>query len=271
MGLLVSVADDGEQAVQMARQNVYDAILMDIQMPGMDGYQATAQIRGLVPEAELISQQNSTVERVNQLRSNPNQIPIIAMTANALNGDNQKALQAGMSDYVSKPVDIAQLASVLARWMGQPSFQNNAEPEKNSPSAGAPKEGIPVLIPSPETPEELDHLPATLESIDMVSALVRLGNNKKLYRRLLLLFHADHAHDGTAIRAALQVNDLEIARRLAHTLKGLAGTVGADELRTVAKDLEMAIAEGQEPLFESLLMQVEQRLAIVISSIALVA
>lgn len=277
MGLLVSVADDGEQAVQMARQDVYDAILMDIQMPGMDGYQATAQIRGLtptfqqgelVPNSEFISPQSSLLERDKPLRSNFAQIPIIAMTANALNGDNQKALEAGMSDYVSKPVDIAQLASVLAHWVGQPSLQNNAELGKNSPSASGPK--VEILVPNP-APEVQDHLPATLESIDMVSALARLGNNKLLYRRLLLLFHADHAHDGTAIRAALQVNDLEIARRLAHTLKGLAGTVGADELRTVAKDLEMAIAEGQEPLFESLLMQVEQKLAMVISSIALVA
>jgi len=250
MGLLVSVADDGIQAVQMAGQGGYDAILMDIQMPGMNGYQATAQIRGT------------------NLRSDPDQIPIIAMTANALNGDSQKAMEAGMSDYVSKPVDVAQLARVLARWLDQPSLEGEAGPGKDSQSIDDMQEAIPALVSPPEARAGNDLLPAALYSLDMVSALARLGNNKELYRRLLLMFLAEHAQDGTAIRAALKSNDIELAQRLAHTLKGLAGTVGAGELRAVAKDLEMAIAEGKEPLFEPLLMQLEQKLAVVMASIA---
>ena len=247
MGLLVSVADDGEQAVQMAGQGGYDAILMDIQMPGINGYQATAQIR-------------------KNRRSNAAELPIIAMTANALNGDSQKALDSGLDDYVSKPVDVAQLASVLARWLDHPSHETESE-QDNQPTDD-PQDAIPVLASASEARADQDLLPAALESIDMVSALARLGNNKELYRRLLLMFHADHTQDGTAIRAALQSNDLELARRLAHTLKGLAGTVGADELRAVAKELEMAIAEGNESFHEEYLAQVEQKLAIVMISIA---
>ena len=250
MGLLVSVAENGERAVQMAGQGSYDAILMDIQMPGMDGYQATMQIRGT------------------NLGSDLDKIPIIAMTANAQNGDSQKALEAGMSDYVSKPVDVAQLARVLAHWLDHPSIQNDAEHGKENQQTDIPKAGIPAPAYAPESHGGQGLLPAVLESIDMSGALTRLGNNEKLYRRLLLLFHADHNQDVTAIRAALQSNDLELARRLAHTLKGLAGTVGADELRTQAKDLEMAIAEGNEPLFEPLLIRVEQKLAVVMASIA---
>jgi CheY-like chemotaxis protein/HPt (histidine-containing phosphotransfer) domain-containing protein len=257
MGLLVSVADDGEQAVQMAGQGNYDAILMDIQMPGMNGYQATAQIR-------------------KNRRSNAVELPIIAMTANALDGDNQKALDSGLDDYIPKPVDVAQLASVLARWLDHPSLENGAEPGKESQPTDDPQVGIPILASPPEFragyhPDDRagqDLLPAALDSLDMVSALARLGDNKVLYRRMLLMFHAEHEQDVPAIRAALHSNDLKLARRLAHTLKGLAGSLGADELRAVAKDLEMAIAEGNEPAYEDLLSQVEQKLAVVMTSIA---
>ncbi len=248
MGLLVSVADDGEQAVQMAGQGNYDAILMDIQLPGMNGYQATAQIRGT------------------NLRSDPDQIPIIAMTANALNGDSQKALEAGMSDYISKPVEVAQLASVLARWLDHPSFETALG--KQSQPTDDPQAVFPVMSHPPKSRAGLDLLPATLDSIDMVSALARLGDNKVLYRSMLLMFHAEHTQDVPAIRAALQSNDLELALRLAHTLKGLAGSVGADELRAVAKNLEMAIAEEKEPVYQEYLAQVEQKLALVMASIA---
>jgi len=255
MGLQVSIANNGEQAVQMAGHGSYDAILMDIQMPGIGGYKATAQIRRAA-------------------RLNAAQPPIIAMTANAMKSDRQKAEEAGMNDYVSKPVDVVQLTSVLARWLDHPSLET--EPEKDSQPTDDPKKAILALASPPESRSGYqavdcsgqDLLLVALDSLDMVSALARLGNNKVLYRRLLLMFLADHTQDGTAIRAALKSNDIELAQRLAHTLKGLAGTVGAGELRAVAKDLEMAIAEGNEALFEPLLMQVEQKLAVVMASIA---
>jgi two-component system sensor histidine kinase/response regulator len=118
MGLRVSIAGDGEKAVQMARRGSYDAILMDINMPGMDGYQATAMIRS-------------------DTRSKSARIPIIAMTAYALDGDSQRALDAGLNDYVAKPVDVSQLANVLVRWMKiyYPGFaqanRTGVQPEEN--------------------------------------------------------------------------------------------------------------------------------------------
>jgi CheY-like chemotaxis protein/nitrogen-specific signal transduction histidine kinase len=98
MGLRVSVASNGEEAVEMVKTAQFDAVLMDIQMPGMDGYQASAQIR-----------QNQN--------KNALHLPIIAMTANAMESDRQKALDAGLNDYISKPVDVKQLALVLLRWV----------------------------------------------------------------------------------------------------------------------------------------------------------
>jgi CheY-like chemotaxis protein len=227
MGMQVSVASSGEQAVEMAVSSSFDAILMDINMPGMDGYQATAQIR-------------------NTTRSKSAQLPIIAMTAYALAGDDQKVLRAGLNDYVSKPVHVVQLANVLMHWLEHPDVFSDAH-------VGAEREPIP---PAPG-------------ALDMVSALARLDNNKELYHRLLLMFHADHTLDAQAIRAALQNNDSELARRLAHTLKGLAGTIGADELRAVAKQLESVILEANESLYDENLVLLEQKLMAVMAAIAM--
>jgi HPt (histidine-containing phosphotransfer) domain-containing protein len=112
-----------------------------------------------------------------------------------------------------------------------------------------------------------EFLPDALDFINMEAALARLDGNRKLYRRLLLMTHSDHALTAQAIRQALDGKDFELARRLAHTLKGVAGTIGADELRTAAKDLEMAIAEGNAALYDGTLRAVEQNLAVVMASI----
>ncbi len=254
MGILVSVADGGELAVLMAGQGDYDAVLMDIQMPGMDGYQATAQIRK------------------NQ-RSDANQLSIIAMTANAMDGDSQKALASGMNDYISKPVDVAQLASVLLRWIDRATAMSaavsvNENREFNDGGAVPKLEAQPELHLHASASTEREQLPAALASIDMVSALARLGNNQNLYRRMLLMFCAEHGKDGLAIRDALNSKEFELALRLAHTLKGLAGSIGAEELCAAAKDLETDIRTGKETIEEGLLARVEQKLMVVIASVA---
>jgi PAS domain S-box-containing protein len=246
MGLQVSAANNGEEAVEMARKDHFDAVLMDIQMPGMDGYQTTAKIRELaarVPHANLA------------------QLPIIAMTANAMESDRQKAMDAGLNDYVSKPVDVAKLVNVLLRWVKPPAVL--------IPGLAAPSE-VPVgLGASNSVLESVRYeLPSTLDSINMVAALGRLGENKALYRRLLLLFHAGHEYTAVAIRAALKRDDIGLATRLAHTLKGVAATVGAEELSAATKMLEQAIAEGNALLYNEYLDQVDQKLAVVMAAIA---
>jgi len=208
LGLQVTLAVNGEEAVEKVKAGFFDAVLMDIQMPGMDGYQATALIR-------------------QDARFDADHLPIIAMTAHAMEGMRQKTLEAGLNDYISKPVNIDQLASMLLRWIG--------EREK------------PVSVSVTRIPAD-DELPAVLDSIEMNSALERLGGNKKLYKRLLLLFHSDHINKVQEIRSALQNSDLELAGRLAHTLKGVAGTIGADGLRAAARELEAAISEGNTAL-----------------------
>jgi PAS domain S-box-containing protein len=240
MGLQVAIANNGEEALELVMKEHFDAVLMDIQMPGMDGYQTTAQIRAYA-------------------HMNAAQLPIIAMTANAMESDRQKALEAGMNDYVSKPVDVTKLASVLLRWVNLPAEMNSTVSTSESQGTYDP-DGVSELV--------RGELPSTLNSINMVAALARLDDNKQLYRRLLLLFHAEHEHTAQTIRAALKSDDPELARRLAHNLKGVAGIVGADELVTVSKNLEQAIAQGKELTYEQLLAQVEQKLDVAMAAIA---
>ena len=232
LGLLAFMSASGEQALTMVQEEHFDAILMDIQMPGLDGYQTTAHIRshpGL----------------------NPRAIPIIAMTANAQDSDRRKALEAGLNDYLAKPINLTQLANVLARWV--------------KPAAPAP---APAPVPARTVQAGQADLPESLAAIDMVSALARLGDNRKLYRRVLLLFESEHGRDIEKIRAAMQASDWELARRLAHSLKGLAGTLGADELYAAARTLETAFAGADSPAFEPALADVEQCLGVVLGAIA---
>ena len=249
MGQEVTIANDGEEALEMVMRDHFDAVLMDIQMPGMDGYQTTTQIRRLFPDPEL-GQQPGAI---------PSQLPIIAMTANAMESDRQKALEAGMNDYIAKPVDVATLADVLFRWINPQAVKMDAVTTSGSQETDD-ADGVPGLVQG--------ELPSTLDSINMAAALARLGDNIQLYRRLLLLFHAEHEHSVQTIRAALKGNDLELGTRLAHTLKGVAGTVGADELRAAAKLLEQAITEGNTPIYETCLADVDQKLTVVMAAIA---
>ena len=229
MGLQASLAGSGEQALAMVQEQAFDAILMDIQMPGMDGYLTTTRIR-INPGV------------------NDAAIPIIAMTANAMQGDREKALQAGMNDYVSKPIDLLELSRVLVDWV----------------IPGKAVAGPAAARPTPGTSEP----PTPASPLDMPAALARLGNNQPLYGRVLTLFQSEHTQAAAKIRAALAAQDHELARRLTHTLKGVAGTVGATDLFAAAKNLEAVIAAADPAAIEPALAQVEANLSAVLDAIA---
>jgi PAS domain S-box-containing protein len=231
LGLLVSVAPDGEQAIAMLNENNYAAVLMDIQMPGMDGYQATTRIRRDPCFAY-------------------DKLPIIAMTAHALVGEREKALQAGMNDYIPKPVDSVQLANTLLRWLA---------PLANSAGAKA-KDSLsqPGTLPA----EIIAHM-------NTQAALARLGGNLGLYKRLLYKFQTDHADAVQQIRSALQANDVVLAQRQAHTLKSVAATLGADVLSEGARQVEAALIASERLRLDDLLdqteLQIRQVLAVLVN------
>jgi signal transduction histidine kinase/CheY-like chemotaxis protein len=209
-GLNVALVNNGQEAVNAVKENEYDAVLMDVQMPVMDGYTATREIR--------------KDERFKEL-------PIIAMTAHAMAGDEDKSLQAGMNGHVTKPIDPDQLFSTLQKWI---------KPSEKRVQVQQPE--VPVEHPESDqaVPEE-EELPASLLGFDLTDGLKRLQGNKRLYRKLLLNFATDYCEAANDIRTALDAKDFEQTHSLVHNLKGLAGNLAATELQAAAVNLEKLV------------------------------
>ena len=207
--LFVDLAENGADAVRMVRENDYDVVLMDMQMPVMDGVEATRVIRSDPRFSDL---------------------PIIAMTANALVSDREMCLEAGMNDHIAKPIDPDQLFGVLLRWIKRPGdgMAAKAAPAK---SASEPKEAE-------------DSGPLVVDGIDVASALKRTGGNRKRYETLLRRFAQQQAGATQEIRKSLSMGDAATAERIAHSLKGASGTLGAAALSEAAAKTEAAIKHG---------------------------
>jgi signal transduction histidine kinase/DNA-binding response OmpR family regulator/HPt (histidine-containing phosphotransfer) domain-containing protein len=217
-GVTVDIAVNGREAVEMVgKGGHYDAILMDLQMPEMDGLEATRRIRA---------------------QAHGETTPIIAMTAHALLEERQRCLEAGMNDHVSKPIEFTTLFRTLGRWVG------GARPGGADPiRAAAPaRPAAPVAAAGPAA-APAGALPDRLGEIDVRGALRRLGD-AALYSRLVGGFVQKEATTAARITAALDAGDVPLATRLAHTLRGLAGTVGAMELAADAAGLEKTLQAG---------------------------
>ena len=205
VGLRVDVAPNGQEAVEQVQRAPYDAILMDIQMPVMDGYTATQVIRQDPRFAAL---------------------PIIAMTADAMVGDREKTMDAGMNDHLGKPVDPKMLFATLQRWVKPrtPLPVEETPAENNQASELPPHEGV--------------SFPEKLPGLDVEAGLERVAGNTTLYGNLLEKFQQNQCHALKTIQEALAQNKREEAIRCAHTLKGVAGNIGAMALHEAARDLE---------------------------------
>ncbi|MBF0213154.1 MAG: PAS domain S-box protein [Magnetococcales bacterium] len=212
VGVVVEVAGNGADAVEMLRRHCYDAVLMDVQMPVMDGYEATRRIRG---ELGL-------------------DVPVIAMTANAMVGDREKSLQSGMNDHVAKPIDPQHLYRTLHRWL-------------------APQEGGGGTVQAGSDPavrEEPEPMPPEIAGIDMGLALQRCAGSRTLLWRLLRRFAVDQDGVIERLRESWNRNESDAAVRVAHTLKGLAGSLGAEALRAAAQNLEHGFTATPESVPE---------------------
>ncbi len=206
-GYSVDLVWNGVEALQQLQKCQYDIIFMDMQMPEMDGLTATSEIRK---------------------QSQWQNLPIIAMTANVLQEDRDACFKAGMNDYLVKPIVVEQLHHALDRWLPQVSEllpQQNENQLKIEP--------------------QLDSavIPASIPGLDSHKGLKLLSGNVKLYRSLLEKFVAKQADSIDQIKTHIANNDWDSARRTAHTLKGLAGNLGADPLRVLSADLESLLAK----------------------------
>ena len=205
-GLRVDLACDGQQAVDRVQAHDYDLVLMDVQMPGMDGLEATRRIRASGLRTDL---------------------PIIAMTANAMASDREACLAAGMNDHVAKPINPARLFDTLRQWI------------RPRPGLGGP---MPDRAPADAPPTST--LP-DLPGIDVNDGLSRMMGRQDVYVSLLRKFATNHRQAAAQCRTALAEGDRDTAGRLAHTIKGLAGHIGAIVLQEAASLLETSLKQPE--------------------------
>ena len=205
-GIAVTLADNGSEALAMATHSRFDAILMDLHMPVMDGIEATHQIRALPQGGD---------------------VPIIAMTAAVMEDDRARCRQAGMVDFVPKPVDPDELLRVLGKYL-----------HSTPVLAGIDEQ---CAAPLPE-----------LAGFDLTTALRRMGGDRSLLERLLTDFSQEHQAFPEQLGALLAGGEIEQAAALLHSFKGVTGNLGMLDLNAIARDLESAVRAGQRPALDPL-------------------
>ena len=223
MGLSVDLAENGLQAVERVQHVPYDLVLMDCHMPVMDGYEATVRIRHDL-----------------QMR----QLPIIAMTANALPADRERCLAVGMDDHIPKPIDVGVLNNTLALWLGS--------------ADGTPQLPTPVG----------STLAASSADLDIRAALDRMGGDQAMYNRLLGRFRENQGDAIERLRHAQSQGDAATMLLRAHTLRGLAGNIGALALSRLAGELEQRLRDGMQvadPAIDQLVNQLDNAMAMALA------
>jgi len=262
LGMEVACASNGEEALAAVRAGDYDLVLMDCMMPVMDGMAATAEIR-----------------RLEQQRGRARTTPIVAITANALQGDRERCLAAGMDDYISKPFSQQALADTLGRWVAlpRPAPAGHTPPPRSALHAA---QGVAALClntsvgtaaPQAAQVAALDAAPAAINpaALNAIRALGP-GQGESLLRRVLEAFLLDTPRQITALRQATAGSDTSAIRKTAHSLKSSSANVGADALAKLFREMEqMARAEQTEGAAD-LLAQLEREFQSVRQSLSII-
>ncbi len=230
-GIRVDVASHGAEALEKISQADYDGVLMDCQMPVMDGFDATRKIREDARFAHL---------------------PVLAMTANAMAGDKEKCIESGMNDHIAKPIDVGQLFITLGCWI--------------RPKAAAAESGAKTGIAKAAKDDEVPYI----AGLETDKALKRVGGSVKLLRKLLNRFSETEADAIKRIKAAIENNDANTATREAHTVKGLAGNIGAIKMAECAGMVEDMLRRGESDGLAPALNAMEQELAVLLERIVAV-
>ena len=237
VGVTFALASNGREAVEMAtgaEGGGFDGVLMDIQMPELDGYEATREIRRSIDDTTL---------------------PIVAMTANAMAGDRDKAIEAGMNDHVAKPIDPSCLYDAMRRWF------KTARTNRGSIGKEVPAPPPAATSASAAAATEPAALPEEIEGIDMAAGLERVAGNRALYRKLLLKVRRGQAAAVEEIREAMASDDIDTAHRIAHTVKGVAGNIGADALQAAASAVDAAFKNSDNAAVDAALPCLQEELA----------
>ena len=228
-GFLVDIANHGQEALDMLEAGDYDCVLMDVQMPVMDGFTATGRIREQPRYQDL---------------------PVLAMTANATVEDREKALKAGMNDHIAKPINPGTLFSALLQWIEHRERDLSDLLELDERDAT----GLDAVLPD-------------LPGINTGLGISRVGGNINFYRKLLFTFVESNTATIHKIKTAFTTGEDETTLRLAHTLKGVAGNIGAETLQESAAELEAALQQKPGKLPSLLINRAEEELRRVLAAI----
>ncbi len=211
VGMVVTVAENGKKGMDAVQSFAYDLVFMDMQMPVMDGYTATKEIRKW--EESLPDMSAGTRPRV----------PIVAMTAHAMVGERERCIEAGMDDYLSKPIDQDNLYAILLKWI-KPGERDISSIRKNHLGD---KEDV--------------TLPPELPGVNVADGLRRVGGNRNLYIKLLVDFANKYGSVAEEIWGLIEAGDLPAAARVAHTVKGTAANLSVTGVQDAAQELEAVI------------------------------
>ncbi len=224
-GFSVDVAENGLLAIKAYQTKKYSLILMDVQMPEMDGLEATRRIR--------LSE------------TGENHIPIIAMTAHAMKGDRERCIGAGMDDYVTKPLEPKEVFAAIERWLqfGQSQLVQNEQVQ-------------PILVDQSAKPE------AVGGTIDLEKALPRFGDDREFFLEMLEEFIQALPERCLSLKNTYSASDVEEVSRQAHNLKGAASNFSAEPLTSLAKQLELDARKGDLSQAESLIKQIEDQIQV---------
>ncbi len=228
LGITPDIANNGREAIELLEKNDYDLVFMDVQMPEMDGYQATKIIRSGIYKLKNQS------------------VPIIAMTAHALEGDKEKCIEAGMDDYLSKPVVMEQLVEILEKWL----------PDKIM------IETEPITIEKRPTPEKVGSYvtaPDDPKIFDYKSFMKRVMDDKELAKTILDSFLEDIPKQIQLLKEFIEESRIHEAERQAHSIKGASANIGGEQLREVAFQIEKMCKEGNTDNVSELIQELEQK------------
>ncbi len=245
VGLIVTVADNGEKGLEAVQTNVYDIVFMDAQMPIMDGYTATTLIRKW--ENSQTSENNST---------RPQHVPIIAMTAHVLPDEVEKCTNSGMNDYLPKPIDPEKLNAILIKWITPRKIQPQLYADETT---GSKSDSLNV--------DDSDVLPDNLAGINIEDGLARLAGNRKLYAKLLKAFAEKYEGIASEIGSLIKNGDEQTAALSVHTIKGVAGNLSADKIFSAAEKLEFALSTKNTEDYKFLLENFTREIRIVMESL----
>jgi two-component system sensor histidine kinase/response regulator len=237
-GMQVELAENGAEGVQRAQEGSYDLVLMDLQMPVMDGLEAARRIRAMVGRERL---------------------PILAMTANAMAGDRERSLAVGMNDHITKPIDPDELFNVLLRWLPDPAVCSAAP--------AGPATSTTHTVAAAEFVGESQWL-YEIPDLDVADGLRRLLGRREAYVGLLRRFAGSQAHAFAEIRAALADGRRADAERAAHTLKGVAGSIGARQLHRKTAEVDAALRRDATSIeLDALMGPAEQSLQALVAAL----